>query len=87
MSKKRRKHVWKPKKKSNNPSPTNWVRLAGRLQLILTLVVPFVFLEELFNFVDLPRAVLIQISVVSILLVWLMGAILQKRAKDRKNPF
>jgi len=87
MSKTRRKHVRKSKKKSNNSSPIDWVRLANRLQLVLAMVVPFFFLEELFNYVDLPRAVLIQTGVVLILLVWLMGAILRNECQIIRTPF
>ena len=61
--------------------------MAKGLQLILALVVPFVFLEGFYNYVDLPRAVLIQGAVVVILLVWLLGATAQNDLKILRTPF
>ena len=78
MSKKSRNRARMSKNNSNVFSGLDWESWARRLQLILALVVPFAFLEGLYNYVDLPRAVLIQSAVVSILLM--VGvAVLQER--------
>jgi len=87
MSKKRPKRARKSKKERNVSPGFDWNGLAKGLQLILALVVPFVFLEGLHNYVDLPRAVLIQGAVVLILLVWLLGAASQNELKIQRTPF
>ena len=86
MSRKRPKRVRRSKKEHGSPG-FDWSGLAKALQLILALIVPFVFLEGLYNYVDLPRAVLIQGAVVLILLVWLLGAASQNELKILRTPF
>ena len=87
MSKKSRNRARISKNNGNVFSGFDWERWARRFQLILALVVPFAFLEGLYNYVNLPRAVLIQISVVSILLIWLLGAVAQNELRIRRTPF
>ncbi len=87
MSKKSRNRARMSKENSNVFSGLDWESWARRLQLILALVVPFAFLEGLYNYVDLPRAVLIQSAVVSILLIWLLGAVAQNKLRILRTPF
>ena len=67
--------------------PINWERLAYWIYVSLALIVPFIFLEGYYNYVDLPRALLIQIAAVAILLVWLVGAILRNELRVIRTPF
>ena len=87
MTKKRPRGARKSKKERSVSQDFDWSGLAKGLQLILALVVPFVFLEGFYNYVDLPRAVLIQGVVVLILLVWLVGAASQNELKILRTPF
>ena len=87
MSKKSRHRARMSKNNGNVFSGFDWERWARRFQLILALVVPFAFLEGLYNYVNLPRAVLIQIVVVSILLIWLLGAATQNELRILRTPF
>jgi len=87
MSKKGRKHAQKSSKGRTDFSSFNWWRLANRLQLFLALVVPFLFLEDLYNWIELPRGVLIQVCAVLMLLMWLMGAISQNELRIMRTPF
>ena len=87
MSKKRPKRARKSKRERSVSPGFDWSGLAKGLQLILALVVPFVFLEGFYNYVDLPRAVLIQGGVVLILLVWLLGAASQNEFRILRTPF
>ena len=65
----------------------DWGRLASRIQVIVVLVVPFVFVEGLHDYVELPRGALIQLAALLLLLVWLMGAFSQKELKIMRTPF
>jgi len=85
MSRKRPKRVPRSKKEHGSPG-FDWSGLAKGFQLILALVVPFVFLEGFYNYVDLPRAVLIQGAVVFILLVWLVGAAARNELRILRTP-
>jgi len=87
MSKKRRNRSRTLKKRQGSSSSIDWERLDYWLYLSLALVVPFVFLREYYNYVDLPRALLIQIAAVSILLVWLVGGISQSELRIIRTPF
>jgi len=87
MSKKKRHRSRTLKKRRESSSSIEGERLDYWLYLSLALIVPFVFLEGYYNYVDLPRALLIQIAVVAILLVWLLGAISRKELRIIRTPF
>ena len=87
MSKKRPKRARKSKKELSVSPGFDWTGLAKGLQLILALVVPFVFLEGFYDYVNLPRAVLTQGAAVLILLVWLLGAAAQDELRILRTPF
>ncbi len=70
MSKKKRNRSRRVNERSNNSSSLDLGRLGYWLQLILVFVVPFVLIEELNNYIDLPRGVLVQVAALLILLVW-----------------
>ncbi len=87
MSKKWRNRAGVSKKRRNRSSSFDWGRLANRLQIILALVVPFVFLRGLSNYIELPRGALIQVVALILLLIWLLGAISLKELKIIRTPF
>jgi len=87
MSKKKRNRSRSSKKRHESPWRIEWERLDYWLYVSLALIVPFVFLEGYYNYVDLPRALLIQIAVVAILLVWFVGAISRKELRVIRTPF
>ena len=75
------------KKRPPPSSSFDWGRLAYRIQVLFALIVPFVFIEALFNYIELPRGALIQLGALLILLVWLMGAISKGELKIIRTPF
>ena len=87
MSKKRSNRSGRSKKWSNNSSSLAWGRLAYWLQLILVVVVPFVLLRGFYDYVDLPRGILVQVAVILILLIWLLGTLSQEKLEFIRTPF
>ena len=86
MSKKRRNRSRTLKKRQSGFSRIDWERLGYWLYLSLALIVPFVLLEGFYNWVELPRGILIQVSAVFILLVWFAGAISRKELRIIRTP-
>ena len=87
MSKKRRSRAGRAKNGSNNSSSLEWGRLAYWFQLILVVVTPFVLVRGLYDLVDLPRGVLVQIAALLILLVWFLGALSRDKLEIVRTPF
>ena len=87
MSKKSRSRARMSKNNSNVFSGFDWERWARRFQLILALVVPFLFIPGFYNLFELPRAILIQVAAVFILLLWLIEALSKNELKFRRTPF
>jgi len=75
------------KKKRDGSSSFDLRRLAYWLQVLLVVAAPFVLVPILYKFIDLPGGILIQVAAVFILLVWLMGAVWQKKLKIVRTPF
>jgi len=87
MSKHRRNRSRSSRKGRNRSPGFDWWRLARQLQLTLVVIVPFLILPGLYNWVELPRGSLIQVGAVVILLVWLMGAVSQSKLRISRTPF
>ncbi len=87
MSKKRRKRPRVSRKRQESSPSVDRKRLDYWLYLSLTFIVPFVFLDGYYNWVELPRGILIQVGSVFILLVWLVGAISRKELRIIRTPF
>jgi len=86
MAKKRRTRAGVAKKRRNRSSSFDWRRLAFRIQIIFALVVPFVFIKGLYNYIELPRGALIQLAALLLLLLWLMGATSQDGLRIMRTP-
>ena len=87
MSRKKRNRARTSKKKRDHFSSFDLRRLAYWWQLILVAAVPFVLVPSLSNYIDLPRGILIQVAAVSILLLWLIGSLWQKKLEIVRTPF
>jgi len=75
------------RERRSNASSFDLGRLANGLLVFLALIVPLVLVKGSYNYVDLPRGIVVQVGAVLILLVWLMKAILQGRLKVVRTPF
>jgi len=87
MSKKKRDRARTITKKHDRSYSFDLRRWAYWLQVIVMVAVPFVLFPRLYNYIDLPRGILIQIAAVLIVLILLMGAIWQEKLKIVRTPF
>lgn len=87
MSKKKGNRARTSKQKRDLLSSFDLRRLAYWFQVILVTAVPFVLVPSLSNYIDLPRGILIQVAAVSILLLWFMGSLWQKKMEIVRTPF
>jgi len=86
MSKESRNRLRVSRRRSHS-SNSSWGHLANWLQFALVVVVPLALSQEFYNYIDLPRGILIQVGAVLILAIWLMGAVSQGKLRIVRTPF
>jgi len=85
MSKESRNRPRVPRRRSRSSS-SSWGHLANWLHVALVVGVPLALSQELYNYIDLPRGILIQVGAVLLLAIWLMGAVSQGKLRIVRTP-